>query len=498
MSDALQSLQNLLQGTTSSSLFQRVMGSKEEKEEVVDAVPTKDAVTTKDAAAKPKKPKMRIGFGIPVAQTGQNQGEAPKNTQAVAAQAQAKRSPPVLVVDRVSYGEARLEADRATEANCQAGWKAKAAAQNQVTPKQAEDAYKEWQALVAKQDAIQATLNQMSVDAKKRQTEAKVAELEALERAMAAEAATRRAVVHQATPPEPVVCKTVPEATRDEPPLVLQEDNEGDIPLPSFSSQGAPVFEASNVNVDDDVVTQPILALGGTPAHEPVVEPAHEPVVEPANEPVVEPAHEPVVEPAHEPVVEPANEPVVVDANEPVVEPANEPVVEPAHEPVVVDAHEPVVEPAHEPMVEPAHDPTQDKDTSRAVDLGSVQEQQVPAGTPANGVDTKGDSRTVDLSSANTRSVVAAGVTTLGHTDDTDSARVVHFSDDKQTHGFNYDTMTKEIAKTRWETIDRARGSRVSVAHLKAYCAALGLTFVTPKRDTFAMIKEYFAKAMDS
>jgi len=164
-----------------------------------------------------------------------------------------------------------------------------------------------------------------------------------------------------------------------------------------------------------------------------------------------------------------------------------------------VDANEPVrLLDAHEPVVEPAHDPTQDKDTSRAVDLGSVQEQQVPAGTLANGVDTKGDSRTVDLSSANTRSVVAAGVTTLGHTDDTDSARVVHFSDDKQTHGFNYDTMTKESAKTRWETIDRARGSRVSVAHLKAYCAALGLTFVTPKRDTFAMIKEYFAKAMDS
>jgi hypothetical protein len=103
----------------------------------------------------------------------------------------------------------------------------------------------------------------------------------------------------------------------------------------------------------------------------------------------------------------------------------------------------------------------------------------------------------VDLSSANSRSNANANGNETNDTNDestnTDDARVIHFSEDQTSKGFNYDTMTKDMAKTRWETCDRARGSRVSVVQLKAYCAVLGLTFVTPKRDTFAMLKAYFA-----
>jgi hypothetical protein len=73
------------------------------------------------------------------------------------------------------------------------------------------------------------------------------------------------------------------------------------------------------------------------------------------------------------------------------------------------------------------------------------------------------------------------------------ASRVVVLGESKPSKAFDYSTMTKDEAHQRWTAVDRARGTRVSVVQLKAYCRALGLSFKTPKRATFAMIKAHFA-----
>lgn len=418
MSDALQSLQNLLKGTASTSIFQRVMGTTSvvapaPKNEIKVKVPV---VEEKKAI---KKPKMRIGFGV---SSGVSSVTQPKQSQPEAkgedVKVKPKREAPTLPI---TFPVEILETNAKRENDKQEEWRAKAKQANGFSREQSKAAFQEWTALIAKQDAIQATLNRMSAEAKKRQTEAKVAEIDALERAMAAEAAHVRPP-HQTPLQTPVHHPDMHVGDQ-----VIQEDNEEDIPLPSFgvksSAPSVTQAETLGANTQDEVVDEPILELN-------------------------------------------LPKPLVV-----------------VEEPPVVDEEPPVVD----------EDGCQD---GRPVELEHVQPKIVPSENPT--LNDENTARTVDLSSANTRPLTLGSPSNY---DGTDDARVVHFSDEKpdekKIKGFDYDTMNKEEAKTRWETCDRARGTRVSVVQLKAYCTALGLTFVTPKRDTFAMIKEYF-KANES
>lgn len=84
---------------------------------------------------------------------------------------------------------------------------------------------------------------------------------------------------------------------------------------------------------------------------------------------------------------------------------------------------------------------------------------------------------------------------------DTNRERVIHIGTDSERQhpsskslGYDYSTMTRDDAFVRWKTVDRARGSRVSVAQLKEYCRVLNISFKTPKSETFVTLKEFFDK----
>jgi hypothetical protein len=342
-----------------------------------------------------------------------------------------------------------------------------------VARRVASEAYKEWQTLVAKQEAIQRQLDEMTIRAKKQKTEAKVAEIEALERAMQSEA------VQTSSIPEP----PPPQAES----FVFNDDADADIPLPSFGGSSSKSLDEPAV--ESESLDEPSSTLDESETQGPI--PAQEETVENGTAQVENEQLRGGMFSPNANIESEASESTPVKEEEQAGECHTSP------EPRV---KEPVPQ-IDEPSIPTGTKPQESEDSApRVVELSFVEARPIPqtvnepkiveSGMPM-GESQEARSRTVVLTHSTTRGDDSG----CGGERGDDTSRTVEFCDEKPAPAvpFDYQTMTPETAKSRWESFDRARGSRVSVAQLKAYCSVLGLTFQTPKRATFCLVKKHFA-----